>query len=89
MTGVQTCALPIWFENMWIPLGVGVAGFLSGMALASSDASFLLLHPFIVMLKPAVAMSARPDPLVTLFAILETCLFLGIGLWLAKTRHFE
>ncbi|WP_290139775.1 ABC transporter permease [uncultured Dubosiella sp.] len=77
------------FENMWIPLGVGVAGFLSGMALASSDASFLLLHPFIVMLKPAVAMSARPDPLVTLFAILETCLFLGIGLWLAKTRHFE
>ena len=24
------------FENMWVPLGVGVAGFLSGMALASS-----------------------------------------------------
>ena len=27
------------FENMWVPLGVGVAGFLSGMALASSGAA--------------------------------------------------
>ena len=25
------------FENMWVPLGIGVAGFLSGMALANSD----------------------------------------------------
>ena len=25
------------FENMWIPLGIGVAGFLSGMTLANSD----------------------------------------------------
>ena len=29
------------FENMWIPLGVGVAGFLSGMALASSNLAVL------------------------------------------------
>lgn len=28
------------FENMWIPLGIGVAGFLSGMALANSDPFF-------------------------------------------------
>ena len=46
------------FENMWIPLGVGVAGFLSGMALASSNLAVLMAHPFVLMLKPAVAMSA-------------------------------
>ena len=29
------------FENMWVPLGIGVAGFLSGMALANSDMDIL------------------------------------------------
>ncbi|NSX42517.1 lantibiotic ABC transporter permease, partial [Gardnerella vaginalis] len=46
------------FENMWVTLGIGVAGFLSGMALASSDIVLFMASPFIVMLKPAVAMSA-------------------------------
>ena len=46
------------FENMWFPLGAGVAGFLSCMALSTSDMEFLLIHPFVLMLKPAVAMSA-------------------------------
>lgn len=43
------------FESMWVPLGVGVAGFLSGMALANSDMDILMAHPFAVMLKPAYA----------------------------------
>ena len=34
------------FENMWIPLGVGVAGFLSGMALASSNLVVLIGSSF-------------------------------------------
>lgn len=77
------------FENMWVPLGVGVAGFLSGMALASSAASVLMVHPFIVMFKPAVAMSAQPDMLVVLFALVETLLFLGLGLWMSKNLRYE
>ena len=77
------------FENMWVPLGVGVAGFLSGMALASSAAAFLMVHPFLVMFKPAVAMSAQPDMLVVIFAQVETLLFLGLGLWMAKNLRYE
>ena len=77
------------FENMWVPLGVGVAGFLSGMALASSAATVLMVHPFIVMFKPAVAMSAQPDMLVVLFALIETLLFLSVGLWMAKNLRYE
>ena len=77
------------FENMWVPLGIGVAGFLSGMALANSDLALLLVHPFVIILKPAVAMRAQPDPTVTLAALVETLLFLAIGLWLAKFRRFE
>ncbi len=77
------------FENMWIPLGVGVAGFLSGMALASSAAAILMVHPFIVMFKPAVAMSAQPDMLAILFALAETLIFLGLGLWLVKNLRYE
>ena len=77
------------FENMWVPLGVGVAGFLSGMALATSNLTLLMVHPFIIMLKPAVAMSAQPDRVVILFSLAETLLFLGTGLWMAKNLRYE
>ena len=77
------------FENMWIPLGVGVAGFLSGMALANSTPAVLMIHPFVLMLKPAVAMSAQPDMTVTVVSLAETILFLAIALWLAKSKRYE
>ena len=77
------------FENMWVPLGIGVAGFLSGMALANSDMDILMAHPFVVMLKPAVAMSAQPDGTVIIASLIETLLFLAIGLWMAKNLRYE
>lgn len=77
------------FENMWMPLGIGVAGFLSGMALANTDTDLLLIHPFIVMLKPAVAMSTRPDNGIVMISLAETFLFLIIGLWMAKYLRYE
>ena len=47
------------------------------------------VHPFVIILKPAVAMSAQPDPTVAIVAVLETLLFLAVGLWLAKYRRYE
>ena len=76
-------------QNMWVPLGVGVAGFLSGMALANTSLDLLLIHPFVTMLKPAVAMSAQPNLSVIVAAFVETILFLGIGLWMAKNLRYE
>jgi len=76
-------------ENMWVPLGIGVAGFLSGMALANTDLKLLLIHPFIIMFRPAVAMSAEPDITVVTAAVIETLLFLGAGLWMAKNLRYE
>lgn len=77
------------FENMWVPLGIGIAGFLSGMALAASDIAWLCAHPFVVMLKPAVAMSAQPDITVVIVSLVETILFLCVGLWTAKILRYE
>lgn len=77
------------FENMWVPLGVGVAGFLSGMALANSDLALLMVHPFVVMLKPAVAMDAKPDLLVILISLVETLFFFAAGLWMSKNLRYE
>lgn len=76
-------------ENMWVPLGMGVAGFLSGMALATSQIGFFLIDPFVVMLKPAVSMSAQPDMTVIVITLVETILFLGAGLWMAKNLRYE
>lgn len=77
------------FENMWFPLGIGVAGFLSGMALANANIPLLMIHPFVVMLKPAVAMSARPDIKVVSVSLIETFLLLVAGLWMAKHLRYE
>jgi len=77
------------FENMWVPLGIGVAGFLSGMALATSDIALLMAHPFVVMLKPAVAMSAQPDIAVVIVALAETIIFLCVGLLATKKLRYE
>lgn len=77
------------FENMWVSLGIGVAGFLSGMALASSDITLFMAHPFVVMLKPAVAMSAQPNIAVVIVSLVETILFLCTGLWTAKNLRYE
>ena len=76
-------------ENIWIPLGIGVAGFLSGMALAPANNAFFLASPFVIMLQPAVAMSADPNGVVAAVAFAETLLFLCAGLWTAKYLHYE
>lgn len=77
------------FENMWVTLGVGVAGFLSGMAMATTNIEMLMINPFVIMLKPAVAMSALPDITVVIASLIETILFLCAGLWAAKNLHYE
>ena len=76
-------------QNMWVPLGAGVAGFLSGMALAASNNTLFCVHPFVVMLKPAVAMSAQPDIIVVILSLVETVIFLFAGLWTAKNLRCE
>jgi hypothetical protein len=76
-------------ENMWIPLGIGVAGFLSGMSLANYSTNLLLIHPVVLMLRPAVAMSAAPNQVISVVAIAETVIFLLGGLWMAKKLRYE
>lgn len=77
------------FENMWVPLGIGVAGFLSGMALGTWKIALLLINPFVVMLKPAVSMSAQPDMMIIAVSVLETFSFFVIGLLAAKKLRYE
>lgn len=77
------------FENMWIPIGVGVLGFLSAVALASSKISLFLVHPFVLMMKPAVAMSAKPNTTIALIALIEAVIFLFTGLWTSKNLSYE
>ena len=59
------------------------------MALANSNFIVMMAHPFVLMLKPAVAMSAQPDMTVTVVSLIETILFLAIALWLAKSKRYE
>lgn len=53
-----------------------MAGFLSGMALATSDIDALLVHPFVIILKPAVAMSAQLDMTVVIVSVAKFCVLI-------------
>ncbi len=66
-------------ESLWVALGVGVAGFLSAMALATLSTPLAMLHPFVILLKPAMAASAVPDPTACAFAACEAALLLAAG----------
>ncbi|MEG0093953.1 MAG: ABC transporter permease [Erysipelotrichaceae bacterium] len=77
------------FENMWVTLGIGVAGFLSGMAMATTNIELLMINPFVVMLKPAVAMSAIPDTMIVIVSIVESLVFLFAGLYASKNVRYE
>ena len=77
------------FENIWISLGIGVGGFLSGIVFASSNAKWLCIHPFVTMFQPAIAMSAKPDMTVAIIAVSETLILLSAGLWAAKNLSYE
>lgn len=77
------------FEQIWVTLGIGVAGFLTGMSFATSDANHFVLHPFVIMLSPAIAMSAEPDAVVIIISLSETILFLVNSLWLLHKKYYE
>lgn len=77
------------FENLWIPIGIGVLGFLSAMSLASSKMPIFLLNPFVLMMKPAVATSAKVDIAITIISIVESLSLLFIGLWTSKNLPYE
>lgn len=76
-------------ENMWIPLGIGIAGVLSGIALAGSGIRLLLVHPFVAMFQPAMAMSSTPDKGIIFVAVFISAIFLLAGLCIAKQKNLE
>ena len=76
-------------ENIWITLGIGVAGFFSGMAMSLSNISLFLVNPFVLMMKPAVASTANIDINVLIYGLIETIVFFAFGWYLGKIKHYE
>ncbi len=76
-------------ENIWFTLGIGVAGFFSGMAMSLSEISLFLVNPFVLMIKPAVASTANIDMNILILGLIETVIFFVIGRYLGKIKHYE
>ncbi len=76
-------------ENIWITLGIGVAGFFSGMAMSLSNILLFLVNPFVLMMKPAVASTANIDINVLIYGLIETIVFFAFGWYLGKIKHYE
>lgn len=76
-------------ENIWYTLGIGVAGFFSGMAMSLSNIPVFLINPFVLMMKPAVASTVNIDMNILIVSIIETIIFFLIGWYFSKTKHYE
>lgn len=76
-------------ENIWFTLGIGVAGFFSGMAMSLSDFTAFLVNPFVLMVKPAVASAANIDMRILIVGLIETVTFFVLGWYVSKTKHYE
>ncbi len=87
---LPTLSLMIWmaslFETIWIPLGIGVAGFFSAMALANGS-NLWLINPFLLLLKPALLLQGKVSWSLCLLALIEMILFLSFGLYTSQRRR--
>ena len=77
-----------YFENIWLPLGVGVIGFLTGLIFATVKPAIFLLHPFVLLFRPAVAMTAEVDPKIVVLSFGEAAIFLAAGLIATKKIRY-
>lgn len=77
-------------ENIWVTLGIGVGGFLSGMALVNINDSYLMMfHPFIIMFKPVVALNADINIVVICVAVIESIIFFSAGVFGSLVKKVE
>lgn len=76
-------------ENMWITLGVGVAGFFSGITMALSNSKLFLINPFVLMMNPAVSQSIDINFTIITLSIIFTLVFFGVGIFTAKYISYE
>lgn len=76
-------------ENIWITLGIGVAGFLSGMSMATFSNILFLLNPFVLIMKPVFEATVELNFRIIIVSIIETIIFLLVGWLMTKYIRYE
>ncbi len=76
-------------ENIWIVIGIGVLGFLSGMTMVMGNSVIFLLNPFVLILKPAINGSSMPSIMIILVSLVQSILFTIGGVFLAEKSFYE
>lgn len=76
-------------ENIWIVIGIGVLGFLSGMTMAMGNGVFFLLNPFVLILKPSIDSVIEPQTINIIISVTESILFTLGGVFLAEKSFYE
>lgn len=61
-------------RNLWVVLGIGVIGFISGIAMSFGMTDLALLNPFVIMFRPTIA----SDVMIQTHVVLWSCIEVGI-----------
>lgn len=76
-------------KNMWVTLGIGIAGFFSMMAMGGGDNTLFYLNPFYLILQPALRRTLITDWIGVTFAVAETVIFTILGVLFSRYCHNE
>ncbi|MGL5260436.1 MAG: ABC transporter permease [Lachnospiraceae bacterium] len=76
-------------ENLWIVIGVGVLGFLSGMTMSMGNGIFFLVNPFVLILKPSISGVIQPQTTNIIISLVESIIFTIGGVYLAEKIFYE
>ena len=76
-------------ENIWVSLGIGVAGFISGICMSLGGIRLFLINPFVLIMQPAISFTAILNKTVIAVSVIETVLLIIIGLLIAKHSKYE
>lgn len=74
---------------MWITLGIGIAGFFSMMAMGYGINRLFYLNPFYLIVQPTFHKSFTPDLYGIVFSIVETIIFITLGVLFSRRLHNE
>lgn len=76
-------------KNMWITLGIGIAGFFSMMAMGGKVNKLFYLNPFYLIIQPTFHKTLTTDWASIALSIIETAAFIILGILISRHCHNE
>ncbi|NMM64014.1 ABC transporter permease subunit [Clostridium sp. P21] len=80
------CAL---CKNMWLSLGMGILGLISGLSSAAITNKINLINPFALIFQPGIIHTINPNLAISLLAVIEVVSLICISSFILKRKECD